>query len=335
MSEERVLLLHTQPDEGADPSTADVLAQVTFVQEACAAAGIPCRTRGVPLEAVASAVPVDTDEVVFALLETPPGKPHLQAAATAVLELSGVPFTGAGAAAIWLTTDKLATRGLLAAEGIAVAPGGRLTAGGDGLLHRVPPPWIVKPAWEDASLGLDGNAVAYRVEEVHERARELAARFPAQPLLVEHLLPGREFNVSLLEVEGVPRVLPVAEMDFSGLPAGEPPIVSYEAKWLEDHIAYRGTVRTFPKEDRDGPLLAAVRAVAVRAWEVTGLSGYARVDIRLDEAGTPCVLEVNANPCLAADAGFVAAARQWGFSPAETVRHILAAARRRQRGGTT
>ena len=56
------------------------------------------------------------------------------------------------------------------------------------------------------------------------------------------------------------------------------------------------------------------------------LAGYARVDLRLDEAGVPVILEVNTNPCLSADAGFVAAAREAGLAPADLVARILEAA---------
>ncbi|NWG00246.1 MAG: hypothetical protein HXY19_04825 [Thermoanaerobaculaceae bacterium] len=312
----------------ADASTADVLEQVEVVAQALEENGIPHRVAEVPFASVWEALRPGSGEVVFSLLEAPPGAPHLQAAATAVLELSGLPFTGSGSSAIWLTTDKVATRAVLAAEGVAVAPGAPLRRGDASVFQRIPPPWILKPAREDASLGLDGDAVAVTREQAEARAEELSTRFPGQPILVEHLLPGREFNVSILEREGAPWVLPVAEMDFSGLPAGTPPIVSYEAKWEERHAAFRGTVRRFPEGGDEGDLLAAVQAVALQAWHLTGLAGYARVDIRLDEGGTPCVLEVNANPCLAPDAGFLAAAAQAHLTPAAVIAHIVAAARR-------
>ncbi len=328
MSADSVVILHPPVARDADPSTADVLDQVHLVARALEEDGIPHRVAEVPFESPWEALPAGRGEVVFSLLEAPPGAPHLQAAATAVLELSGLPFTGSGASAIWLTTDKVATRAVLAAEGVAVAPGAPLRGDDDGVFERIPPPWILKPAREDASLGLDGEAVAVSREQAQARAETLRRRFPGQPILLEHLLPGREFNVSILEQDGRPVVLPVAEMDFSGLPEGTPRIVSYEAKWEEGHAAHRGTVRRFPDPTREPDLVAAVEAVALQAWHLTGLAGYARVDIRLDERGTPCVLEVNANPCLAPDAGFLAAAAQARLSPAAVVAHIVAAARR-------
>jgi D-alanine-D-alanine ligase len=87
-------------------------------------------------------------------------------------------------------------------------------------------------------------------------------------------------------------------------------------------------VRRFPAAE-EAALVARVASLATAAWTVSGLSGYGRVDLRLDERGDPVILEVNSNPCLSADAGFMAAARQAGLSVADVVGRILAAAGRR------
>jgi D-alanine-D-alanine ligase len=231
----------------------------------------------------------------------------------------GLPFTGSAAAVLTLTTDKLATRAILSSEGLPVAPGGRLDPDCPGLLHRVPGPWIVKPAREDASLGLEGESVHATREAVLARAWSLADRFTGQPLVVETFLPGRELNVSLLAGE----VLPVAEIVFDGFPEGMPRVVGYEAKWREDSFEYLHTVRRFPEGDEDKALLERVGHLALKAWRVCGLRGYARVDLRLDHDGEPHILEVNANPCLAPDAGFMAAAERAGLTAGDVVRRIL------------
>ncbi len=304
---------------------------------------------------------------MFNLVEAPPGMPGVHPATAAALELLGLPFSGSSAAALWLSTDKLATRALLAAEGVPVPPGGRLDRlgnpsgngrdggddrhaghglGGAEVLDRVPPPWILKPAYEDASLGLDGDAVCATREAALARATELLRRFPGQPLVVERYLPGRELNVSLLaaprrdqrdqrdprDQPHPPMVLPVAEIEFEDYPPGMPRIVGYEAKWQPESFAYTHTVRRFPREAAEAPLLAEARRLALAAWHACGLSGYGRVDLRLDEHGVPHVLEVNANPCLAADAGFMAAAEEAGLTAAEVISRILADAVARHRG---
>jgi D-alanine-D-alanine ligase len=364
----RVVVAHNPVGPADDPSTSDVLAQVELVAGALAELGIASTRLGVAdwriwedLQRLGAAqgrggpggpggrgtagpAGLAPGTVVFNLVEAPPGMPGLHPATAAALELLGLPFSGSSAAALWLSTDKLATRALLAAEGVPVAPGGRLDHLGDpgacgaAVLDRVPPPWILKPACEDASLGLDGDAVCATRAAALARAAELLRRFPGQPLVVERYLPGRELNVSLLAAPPCdprdprdpshqrqpPMVLPVAEIEFEDYPPGMARIVGYEAKWQPESFAYTHTVRRFPSEAGEAPLLAEARRLALAAWRACGLSGYGRVDLRLDEHGVPHVLEVNANPCLAADAGFMAAAGEAGLSAAEVISRILA-----------
>jgi len=354
----RVIVAHNPVGPADDPSTSDVLAQVELVAGALAELGVAVTRLGIAdwriwedLQRLAARRPAGRASlgtagpaalapgtVVFNLVEAPPGMPGVHPATAAALELLDVPFSGSSAAALWLSTDKLATRALLAAEGVPVPPGGRLEhlgetgPGGTEVFDRVPPPWILKPACEDASLGLDGDAVCATRAAALARAAELLRRFPGQPLVVERYLPGRELNVSLLaapqgaphERRQPPMVLPVAEIEFVDYPPGMPRIVGYEAKWQPGSFAYTHTVRSFPSGAAAAPLLAEARRLALAAWGVCGLSGYGRVDLRLDERGVPHVLEVNANPCLAADAGFMAAAEQAGLTAAEVVSRILA-----------
>ncbi len=322
----KAVIAHTAVAADADPSTADVLDQVRLFEEGLAALGVEHRTVAVRAGRVWEHADALDGAVVCNLLEAPPGRPELHAAATAALEVLGVPFTGSPAGALWLTTDKLATRAVLAAEGLPVAAGGRLDPERPALLERVPPPWILKPAWEDASVGLEGNPVAATAAEAVGRARELARRFPGQPVLLEHFLPGREFNVSLLAAEGGVEALPVAEIAFVDFPPGVPALVGFEAKWASGSFEETHTVRRFPGR-ADAALLARVRELALACWRPCALAGYARVDLRLDEGGAPVILEVNTNPCLSADAGFVAAAREAGLPVAGLVERIVAAAR--------
>ena len=329
----RVIVAHNPVGAEDDPSTSDVLAQVALVEYGLGALGIPFLRVAADstLEALRAAGRAVPGSVVFNLIEAPPGKPQLSPASAATLELAGVPFTGSSAAALWLTTDKLATRALLAAEGLSVAPGGRLDPACPSVLDRVAPPWILKPACEDASVGLEGNPVCATREEALDRAARLAARFPGQPVLAERYLTGRELNVSVLRGPGGAgciQVLPVAEILFQDFPTGMPRVVGYEAKWLEESFAYTHTVRSFldaSPAGADASLVERVTRLARQAWTVCGLSGYGRVDLRLDESREPFILEVNANPCLAADAGFMAAAGRAGLSAAEVVERILSA----------
>jgi D-alanine-D-alanine ligase len=317
----RVAIAHNQVSENDDPSTRDVLAQVRLVQAALDVLGIghdvvPVGERGVDPTAV------DRAAAVFNLVESPPGQPAFQVEAARVFERLGLRLTGSSAAVIAVTTDKAATRAMLQRAGVMVAEGGVLDLDNPELLDHLPPPWILKPALEDASLGLDVGAVTSDPAVALARARDLASRFPGQPLLLEHLLPGREFNVALLAGPAGPEVLPPAEMTYVDFPADRPHILDWEAKWDESSFAFSHTVRRFVGAD-EVRLAEELGEVAVAAWSASGVAGYARVDVRADEDGRPCVLEINANPCLSADAGFIAAATAASLTPAEVVSRIL------------
>jgi D-alanine-D-alanine ligase len=107
-----------------------------------------------------------------------------------------------------------------------------------------------------------------------------------------------------------PRALPVAEIRFDAFPADKPRIVGYAAKWHSDSFEYQNTPRSFAVEPE---LDEQLRRLALECWALFRLEGYARVDFRVDERGSPWVLEVNANPCLSPDAGFAAALAEAGI----------------------
>jgi D-alanine-D-alanine ligase len=187
--------------------------------------------------------------------------------------------------------------------------------------------FIVKSTHEDASIGLGPDSVVPAAAVpalLEERRRRLGGEWFA-----EAYVEGREFNLPLLEGEdGRPELLPIGEMEFEDWPAGEPKIIGYAAKWDPASFAYNATPRTFAPKPGDGPLRARLAELATAAWCLFGLAGYARVDVRVDRAGRPWLLEVNANPCLSADAGYVAAADEAGLTQADLVRRIAAAALR-------
>jgi len=319
----RIVVAHNPVSDQADPSTADVLAQVRLVAAGLEDLGLAYEIVPMPDWQPWLRLQPGPGLTVFNLMESPAGRPEALLGAAAALELLGLPFTGSPSGVLWVTTDKLATRAVLAAEGLPVAPGGRLDPDRPDLLDRIPGPWILKPACEDASLGLEGDPVCSTPEAAVIRARELAARFPGQAVVAETFLPGRELNVSLLARDGRVEVLPVAEIVYEGFPAGMSRVLGYEAKWHEDSFAYIHTVRRFPEDPADAALLARAGELARAAWRIFGLRGYARVDLRLDATGEPCILEVNANPCLAADGGFMAAAEKAGLSARDLVQRIL------------
>jgi D-alanine-D-alanine ligase len=219
---------------------------------------------------------------------------------------------------LMVTTDKVTTKQLLKAAGIktpnfAIYDGSAFPNTG-----KLKLPVIVKPRFEDASIGIDQESVFSDMEKLDSGLKEMCSRFG--PLLVEEYIDGREFNISLFGYPSA-RVLPIAEIEFSEYPKELFRIVGYRAKWDASSFESRHTRRAFPNLSRR--LQLSMERVAVECYRLFMLRDYARVDVRVDARGSVYVLEVNANPCLSPDAGFAAAVERAGMKYSEMVGELL------------
>jgi ribosomal protein S18 acetylase RimI-like enzyme len=183
---------------------------------------------------------------------------------------------------------------------------------------------IVKPNWEDASVGIYADSVV----DAGAAATLLAdcVRREGGSWFAEVFVDGREFNLSILDGPGGPELLPAAETLFVDFPADRPRIVDYEAKWLPEGFAFAHTPRRFDFPPADAALIRRLDELARLCWRVFGLAGYARIDFRVDPERGPMVLEINGNPCLSPDAGFAAAAAAAGLDLCQVVTRIIQAA---------
>jgi D-alanine-D-alanine ligase len=174
---------------------------------------------------------------------------------------------------------------------------------------------ILKAIWEHASFALDDSALA-TTDGSRTALKNLIQQRQAQvgcPCFAEEYIEGREFNISLIGRQRVPQVLPPAEIEFNGFTGNMPRIVGYKAKWDAASFEYQHTPRKFDFPAHDRFLLMELTRLSIRCWELFELSGYARVDFRVDRLGRPWILEINANPCLTPDAGFAAALARAGI----------------------
>ena len=265
-------------------------------------------------------------DVVFNLVEGVGGLGQHAPIAPRMLEDNGAVFTGATACAMAATNDKPMTKRKLRAAGVATPD------------WSEPPLWnglkdgtyIVKSALEDASFGLDDRCVVSGKELVKARADDGYSKFGGR-WFAEEFIDGREFNISMLEGEAGPRILPMAEMVFESWPANRPRIVGYTAKWDNASFESRQTVRHFGVETAEPALAAKFKSACSMCWNIFELTGYARVDFRVSRDGEPLVLEINTNPGIAPDAGIVAAAARAGMDYDSLIAKIIAAAGSRPR----
>ncbi|MBK8481092.1 MAG: D-alanine--D-alanine ligase [Proteobacteria bacterium] len=325
-----MLILHDALPPSARTDEQDALVQAEAVAAALRAGGIANQTRAVGLDlgALEQEVARLQPRLVFNLVESLAQRERLVHLVPTMLDTLGVPYTGCAASAIFQTSDKLVAKRLLAAAGVPTPPwfaASELTRGVALPAAR----YLLKPIAEHGSVGLDRGALV-DVVSADELRHALAARAAAVglALFAERFIEGREFNLALLAAPDDATscaLLPPAEILFEDFALGEPHIVDYRAKWDSSSHAYHHTPRRFDFPEGDAPLLTALSDLARRCWALFGLGGYARVDFRVDAAGRPWVLEINANPCLSPDAGFAAAAARSGLSFDAMIERIVAA----------
>ncbi len=237
-----------------------------------------------------------------------------------VLELMGIPYTGSDPMALGLALNKSHVKQVLRSAGVPTARSFVRHPGQEGAIPRaIRFPMIVKPAREDASLGINSNSVCHTPEDLDRQIRYIHTIYE-QEALVEEYLDGREFNVSVIGDENH-EVLAVQEISFAGMPEGEPRIVSYRAKWDEESPFYKCTVPVCPAEIPKR-LENKIRDIAIRSYRSVGCRDYARVDMRSDARGSLFVLEVNPNCDISPGAGFARAARVAGYSYADMILKI-------------
>ncbi|MGH7357278.1 MAG: D-alanine--D-alanine ligase family protein [Candidatus Rokuibacteriota bacterium] len=264
-------------------------------------------------------------QLVFNLCEGLNNQGAGEPIAAGLVEILGLPLTGAPSEMLALCLRKDRANAVLRAHGVPVP---------DWLLARPNEPlgpWrrfpaIVKPAAEDGSFGIANDSV------VRDRAslEAITARGCGQwgRMLVQRFVRGREFTLAV--VGG--RVLPHAEIDFSALPRHLPPLVTYAAKWHYGSPEEQGTVPRCPARVPAGVARKLTR-LARQVWGAVDGAGYGRIDVRMDARGAVFVADVNPNPDLGPSAGLARQAATAGWSYVDLIARIVEDALTRQRRG--
>jgi D-alanine-D-alanine ligase len=259
-------------------------------------------------------------DVIFNLVELYKDQPRLEMNFTGLMELLKIPYTGAPPLALGTCQNKTLTKRILSSLGIRT-PRYKIIKSMDrsfrlGLRY----PLIIKPALEDASVGIENESIVYDIDALKKRVEYVFKTF-LQPALVEEFIDGRELNVAVFGDKN-PNVLPISEIDFSKMPDHLHPIVSFQAKWDPLHVAYHKTIPICPAP-LPAKLTKEAQQMALQCFKVVGARDYARVDMRLSKEKKLYVLEVNPNPDLTEDAGFMRSASHAGYSYAQTLRMIV------------
>ncbi len=325
----RVLLLYNMDGAWPPEDQTYALECVRRMQEGLQAHGLVVHPVEIRRDVRGPLTGYDPQEwVVFNWCEALEGDPYAEPRVARALESAGFLYTGSGPWALTVAGNKALMKAFLTLNGIPTPPWR--------VCHRLQDlegwtdfPAIVKPVREHGSLGITPESVVTSPLALRERV-EFVLETLRQPALVESFIPGRELNVSLWG-NGDPEPLPISEILFDGIPEEER-IVDQSAKWDRQSERYRRTIPLVPAP-LDEWTEAEVVHVALMAYRALRVRDYGRIDIRLAPDGTPYVIDVNPNPDLSPDAGFVRSAAAAGYDYGRMAAHILriAFARRARR----
>ncbi|MCW2306363.1 methyltransferase domain-containing protein [Rhodobium gokarnense] len=246
----------------------------------------------------------------------------------ALLEMVGLPYTGAPPRCLANCYDKGLVRAVAAQLDVPVPLETYIRPGDQGATMPSVFPALLKPNFGDSSEGITRDAVVSNQQELLAYLDGLRALFPDNPVLVQEFLSGGEYSVGLI---GNPdrglRALPLLEVDYSGLDPALPQILCYESKWHPESPYWtRIRYREATLADQDQAMLIDH---SMRLFERLGCRDYARFDFRADAAGTIKLLEVNPNPGWCWDGKQNLMAGFAGMSYAELLEAIIGAAEER------
>ena len=259
---------------------------------------------------------------IFNLAETLNNRGEFAYIPAAILNYLNIPYSGNPLIPLFFAANKVLAKKELVRIGIKTPSWATL----DQLncLDRTKK-YIVKPIWEEGSLGLDEDSVFNGSDKTFiKKLKSLNKDY----YFVEEFIDGREFNVSIMGTKKGPVVLPLAEMTFLRYPEGKPKIMGYTAKWKEDSFEYSHTRRTFNIPSSDIDLKKEIVGICEKCWKEFGFKGYVRIDFRVTEKKEPLVIDLNLNPCISPSGGFVAATEKKGLKFIDVISNIIEEAHR-------
>lgn len=319
MENNLLAIAYNQVMPNAKPDELDVLDEVKLVRETAEKMGY--RVAEVPVsmnlrearDLLVSLKPF----LIFNIVESIENIGDLIFFAPALFSSLGIPYTGTKLESMFITSNKVLAKKEMLANKLPTAAWFEPQQ-----VHRVRPDrrYILKPIWEEGSLGLDEENVFWGNNDA---MKHKISRLSRDKFFVEEYIHGREFNVSVLAGENGPEVMPPAEMQFIGFPDDKPKVMGYTAKWVENSFEYHNTRRTFELKPEDEKLKGIINQICFDCWKIFDLRGHVRVDMRFDENTQPYILEINTNPCITRGSGFYTATEYAGYSFDKVLERII------------
>jgi D-alanine-D-alanine ligase len=259
--------------------------------------------------------------IAFNLVEEFDGVAVYDQNVVAYLELLRIPYTGCNPRGLMLARDKALSKKLLSYHRIpvpdfAVFPVGRAVK----TFKRLSFPLIVKSISQEASLGISQASIVENEEKLRERVAFIHHNVGTDAL-VESYIEGRELYVGIVGNTRL-QVFPVWELFFTGMPDEVRHIATARVKWNSNYQKKHG-IKSGEAEGLPEGMMEKIQHMAKRVCRALYLSGYVRIDMRLDPTGKVYVLEANPNAEIAYGEDLAASAEKAGMSYEALLHRIL------------
>lgn len=273
------------------------------------------------LELIRTTVADFKPDIIFNLIEEFHDQPLYDQNIVSFLELIPVPYTGCNPRGMVLSRDKALTRKILSYHRI---PGPDFVIFKRGRKVKRPSklnlPLFVKSQVEEASLGISQASVVETDAELIERVHFMHEKFHTD-VIAEEYIEGRELYVGIFGEDRL-TVLPIWELLFANMPENVPRIATRRVKWDAKYQEKHG-ISSAPAQGISPELRSKIESICKRAYRALGISGYARMDLRLKANGEVYVIEANPNPEIARGEDFADSAQEFGWSYEELIKRIL------------
>lgn len=259
-------------------------------------------------------------DIVFNISEGLTGR-NRESQVPILLEMAGVPFVGSDALTLGLTLDKVMAKKIFFADGIST-PKFLEVRSIDALLDsdHLKFPLIVKPRFEGSSKGLNENSRVENFEELKKQASFVIDNYK-QPALIEEFVPGQEFTVAVVGNDP-PEVLPIVQIKIDGKLKLNNKFYTF-SRITSDKLEYICPAKI------NQELAARIRELALKTYNSVESRDLGRIDFRVDNDGTPFVLEINPLPSLSTADVFPLVAKEQGITYEQLIGKILKSALKR------
>jgi D-alanine-D-alanine ligase len=259
--------------------------------------------------------------IIFNLLEEFAGQATFDQHVVSYLEMLGVSYTGCNPRGLVIARSKDLAKKLMRFHRIPTPDFLVFSKSGP---HRLPKklqyPLFVKSLTEEASMGITQDSVVWNEANLRERISYFSEKVDSD-VIVESYIDGREFYVGVIGNKRL-QVFPPWELTFKNTAGRVPKVATRRVKW-DSRYRKKFGIDTGPAQDLNESFLIRMQKVAKRTYSALGLSGYARIDMRMDAEGNIYVIEANPNPDIGNGEDFAASAVAYGLSYTMLIDKIL------------